>query len=110
MCRPINASKKKRNCQVKIMIVDEHVGIQGNRIVIRCVEFFLFCLNELHDVDAQSWFHSQKANILVDTPAVCNEWADGFECEELLVMLTLSNTSIEIGPFSQPEYPYIRSA
>jgi hypothetical protein len=30
MCRPLNASKKQRNCHVKIMIIDEHIGIQGN--------------------------------------------------------------------------------
>lgn len=30
MCRPINASKKQRNCHVKIMIVDDYIGIQGN--------------------------------------------------------------------------------
>jgi hypothetical protein len=30
MCRPINASKKQRNCHVKIMIIDDHVAIQGN--------------------------------------------------------------------------------
>lgn len=32
--------------------------------------------------DAQSWFHSQEANILVDTPAVCKEWADGIRGEK----------------------------
>jgi len=30
MIRPVNASKKQRNCHVKIMIVDDVVGIQGN--------------------------------------------------------------------------------
>ena len=30
MCRPINASKKQRNCHVKIMIIDDQVAIQGN--------------------------------------------------------------------------------
>jgi len=30
MCRPVNASKKQRNCHVKLMIVDDHVGIMGN--------------------------------------------------------------------------------
>jgi len=65
MCRPINASKKQRNCHVKIMIIDEHVGIQGNG-----------------NQDAQSWFHSQEANILVDTPEVCKEWAEGIRANQ----------------------------
>ncbi|KAF7968391.1 hypothetical protein HWV62_30667 [Athelia sp. TMB] len=65
MCRPINASKKQRNCHVKIMIVDGHVGIQGNG-----------------NQDAQSWFHSQEANILIDSPEVCAEWAAGIKSNQ----------------------------
>ncbi|KZP08421.1 phospholipase D active site motif protein [Athelia psychrophila] len=65
MCRPINASKKQRNCHVKVMIVDDAVGIQGNG-----------------NQDAQSWFHSQEANILIDSPAVCKEWADGIRSNQ----------------------------
>jgi len=47
------------------MIIDEHVGIQGNG-----------------NQDAQSWFHSQEANILVDTPEVCKEWAEGIRANQ----------------------------
>ncbi|KIM79061.1 hypothetical protein PILCRDRAFT_823914 [Piloderma croceum F 1598] len=65
MCRPINASKKQRNCHVKIMIIDDHVGIQGNG-----------------NQDSQSWYHSQEANILIDSPAVCKEWADGIRANQ----------------------------
>ena len=28
--KPIVAKKKKRSCHIKVMIVDEHIGIQGN--------------------------------------------------------------------------------
>ena len=28
-------------------------------------------------VDAQSWYHSQESNIMIDSPAVCKEWTDG---------------------------------
>jgi len=65
MCRPINASKKQRNCHVKIMIIDEYVGIQGNG-----------------NQDSQSWYHSQEANIMIDSPAVCKEWADGIRANQ----------------------------
>jgi len=39
------------------MIVDDAVGVQGNG-----------------NQDSQSWFHSQEANILIDSPGVCQEW------------------------------------
>jgi len=65
MCRPINASKKQRNCHVKIMIIDDHVGIQGNG-----------------NQDSQSWYHSQEANIMIDSPAICKEWADGIRANQ----------------------------
>ncbi|KAF9564436.1 IQ calmodulin-binding motif protein [Agrocybe pediades] len=65
MCRPVNASKKQRNCHVKLMIVDDHVGIMGNG-----------------NQDSQSWYHSQEANIMIDSPAVCKEWADGVRANQ----------------------------
>ena len=30
MSQPIPASQKKRNCHIKLMVVDGHIGIQGN--------------------------------------------------------------------------------
>ncbi|KDR78755.1 hypothetical protein GALMADRAFT_244306 [Galerina marginata CBS 339.88] len=65
MCRPVNASKKQRNCHVKIMIIDDHIGIMGNG-----------------NQDSQSWYHSQEANILIDSPAVCKEWAEGIRTNQ----------------------------
>lgn len=29
--------------------------------------------------DTQSWFHSQEANLLVDSPALCRAWLEGLE-------------------------------
>lgn len=63
--RPINAHMNKRNCHVKLMIVDGEVGIQGNG-----------------NQDAQSWFHSQEINVMIDSPSVCKEWRDGIRRNE----------------------------
>ncbi|KAJ7632146.1 hypothetical protein FB45DRAFT_494404 [Roridomyces roridus] len=57
---PIVAKKKKRSCHVKVMIVDEHIGIQGNG-----------------NQDTQSWFHSQEINVMFDSVTVCKGWIDG---------------------------------
>ncbi|KAJ6547026.1 hypothetical protein B0H19DRAFT_1211731 [Mycena capillaripes] len=57
---PIVAKKKKRSCHVKVMIVDEHIGIQGNG-----------------NQDTQSWYHSQEINVMFDSPTVCKGWIDG---------------------------------
>ncbi|KAG5637636.1 hypothetical protein H0H81_003861 [Sphagnurus paluster] len=65
MRRPVNASKKQRNCHVKLMIIDDHVGIMGNG-----------------NQDSQSWYHSQEANILIDSPVVCKDWANGIRANQ----------------------------
>lgn len=57
---PIVAKFKKRSCHVKVMIVDEHIGIQGNG-----------------NQDTQSWFHSQEINVMFDSQLVCGAWIDG---------------------------------
>src|SRR5271167_686075 len=57
---PIVAKKKKRDCHVKVMIVDEHIGIQGNG-----------------NQDTQSWFHSQEINVMIDSAPICKAWIDG---------------------------------
>jgi hypothetical protein len=41
------------------MIVDEHVGIQGNG-----------------NQDTQSWFHSMEVNIMIDSYEICRDWLD----------------------------------
>lgn len=45
------------------MIVDDQVGIQGNG-----------------NQDGQSWYHSQEANIMIDSKEVCAEWMTGILC------------------------------
>ncbi|KAF7294769.1 hypothetical protein MIND_01014400 [Mycena indigotica] len=57
---PIVAKKKKRSCHVKLMIVDERIGIQGNG-----------------NQDTQSWYHSQEINVMLESPEVCRGWIDG---------------------------------
>lgn len=52
--------KKKRSCHIKVMIVDEHIGIQGNG-----------------NQDTQSWYHSQEINVMFDSALVCKGWIDG---------------------------------
>lgn len=58
--RPLVAKKKLRDCHIKVMIVDEHIGIQGNG-----------------NQDTQSWFHSQEINVMIDSAMVCKGWIDG---------------------------------
>lgn len=57
---PIVAKHKKRCCHIKVMIVDEHIGIQGNG-----------------NQDTQSWYHSQEINVMFDNGPVCKAWIDG---------------------------------
>lgn len=58
--KPIIQEKKKRSCHIKLMIVDEHIGIVGNG-----------------NQDTQSWYHSQEINVMLDSPRVCRAWIDG---------------------------------
>lgn len=58
--RPIVQEKKKRSCHIKLMIVDERIGIQGNG-----------------NQDTQSWFHSQEINVMLESEHVCRAWIDG---------------------------------
>ncbi|GAP92802.1 putative iq calmodulin-binding motif protein [Rosellinia necatrix] len=57
--RPIPAVQKKRSCHIKLMIVDERVGIAGSG-----------------NQDTQSWFHSQEVNLMLDSPEICRAWID----------------------------------
>lgn len=50
----------KRDCHIKLMIVDEHIGIQGSG-----------------NQDTQSWYHSQEVNIMFDSKEVSATWIDG---------------------------------
>ncbi|KAI4121966.1 MAG: hypothetical protein LQ338_006063 [Usnochroma carphineum] len=58
--RPIHNKFKKRSCHIKVMIVDHHIGIQGNG-----------------NQDTQSWFHSQEVNVMIDSAAICAAWEEG---------------------------------
>ncbi|PGH18320.1 hypothetical protein AJ80_04498 [Polytolypa hystricis UAMH7299] len=60
--RPIHKKFNMRSCHIKLMIIDEHIAIQGNA-----------------NLDAQSIFHSQETNILLDSPAICKTWLDGIQ-------------------------------
>ncbi|WWC89702.1 uncharacterized protein L201_004627 [Kwoniella dendrophila CBS 6074] len=62
---PLNAVKKSRNCHIKLMIVDEQIGIQGNG-----------------NQDTQSWFHSQEINILIDSTLIVKEWRKGIDSNQ----------------------------
>jgi len=55
--KPLHNKFKKRSCHIKIMIVDEHIGIQGSG-----------------NQDTQSWYHSQEVNVLIDSELVCKDW------------------------------------
>lgn len=57
---PIHNKFKKRSCHIKLMIVDEHLAIQGSG-----------------NQDTQSWYHSQEVNVMIDSPFVCGKWLEG---------------------------------
>ena len=59
---PIHQSFKQRSCHVKLLIADEHVGIQGSG-----------------NQDTQSWYHSQEINIMLDSEEICRKWREGIE-------------------------------
>lgn len=63
--KPIVQEKKKRSCHIKLMIVDEHIGIVGNG-----------------NQDTQSWFHSQEINVMLDSAVVCRAWIEGLRRNE----------------------------
>ena len=58
--RPLVQALRRRSCHIKLMIVDEHVAIQGSG-----------------NQDTQSWFHSQEVNVMLDSADVCRAWIDG---------------------------------
>lgn len=60
--RPIHNKFKKRSCHIKLLIVDGHIGIQGNG-----------------NQDTQTWFHSQEVNVMLDSDMICKIWMDAIE-------------------------------
>ena len=63
--RPIHNKFKQRSCHIKIMIVDGHIGIQGNG-----------------NQDTQSWYHSQEVNVMIDSELVVGKWIEGIRQNE----------------------------
>src|SRR6185369_5140070 len=59
---PIHHSFKSRSCHVKLLIVDNRVGIQGSG-----------------NQDTQSWYHSEEVNIMIDSQEVCEKWREAIE-------------------------------
>ncbi|GAA5844297.1 hypothetical protein JCM3766R1_002902 [Sporobolomyces carnicolor] len=57
--RPIRAIAKSRNCHIKFLAVDGQCAILGNG-----------------NLDSQSFWHSQEANVLVDNPNIVADWMD----------------------------------
>ncbi|BGP55664.1 hypothetical protein JCM8202v2_003269 [Rhodotorula sphaerocarpa] len=57
--RPLNAVHKSRNCHIKFMSVDGQCAIVGNG-----------------NLDSQSFWHSQEANVMVDNPQLVADWMD----------------------------------
>ena len=57
---PIIQEKHRRACHIKLMIVDERIGIMGNG-----------------NQDTQSWYHSQEINVVLESAEVCRAWIDG---------------------------------
>ncbi|GAA6034084.1 hypothetical protein JCM8097_000685 [Rhodosporidiobolus ruineniae] len=57
--RPLNAIHKSRNCHIKFLAVDNQCAVVGNG-----------------NMDSQSFWHSQEANVLVDSPQIVADWMD----------------------------------
>ncbi|CAF0762736.1 unnamed protein product [Adineta steineri] len=57
--RPLHFLQRKRNCHIKFMSIDGQVAIMGNA-----------------NMDSLSWFHSQEANTMIDSPMIVKEWMD----------------------------------
>ncbi|CAP80819.1 Pc12g11920 [Penicillium rubens Wisconsin 54-1255] len=71
--RPIHNSFKKRSCHIKLMIVDEQIGIQGERYTL---SKYLTISPGNGNLDTQSFFHSQEVNVLIDSRLVCRAWTE----------------------------------
>lgn len=59
---PIHHSFQLRSSHIKLLIVDDAVGIQGSG-----------------NQDTQSWCHSQELNIMVDSREICQKWREGID-------------------------------
>ena len=59
---PLHHNSKARSCHIKLLIADDHIGIQGSG-----------------NQDTQSWYHSQEINVMIDSQEVCTKWREGIE-------------------------------
>lgn len=84
---PIHNKFKKRSCHVKLLIVDEHIGIQGNG-----------------NQDTQSWFHSQEINMMIDSAMVCKIWREGIDRNQnTLIYGAVAKDGEDAGCWHHPE-------
>lgn len=56
---PIHNKFKQRSAHIKLMMIDGHIGIQGNG-----------------NQDTQSWYHSQEVNVMIDSELVVGKWME----------------------------------
>ncbi|KAI0801970.1 hypothetical protein BC629DRAFT_1591626 [Irpex lacteus] len=73
--QPVDAAAKGRNCHVKFCCIDEQVVIAGNG-----------------NQDTQSWYHSQEANVMVDSPQLARDW---------LTALNINQNTAQYGPVDE---------
>jgi phosphatidylserine/phosphatidylglycerophosphate/cardiolipin synthase-like enzyme len=63
--RPHNAIFKSRNCHIKFLAVDGQCAVVGNG-----------------NMDSQSFWHSQEANVLIDSPQIVADWMDQLQTNQ----------------------------
>ncbi|ORY33680.1 hypothetical protein BCR39DRAFT_563820 [Naematelia encephala] len=90
---PLNAKDKAD--MTMFLVVDSHIGIQGNG-----------------NQDAQSWFHSQEINVLLDSTIICQEWREAIDSNQNTVYYGLVDSKDGVWRDSQgkelpgvPHYP-----
>jgi phosphatidylserine/phosphatidylglycerophosphate/cardiolipin synthase-like enzyme len=66
---PIHHSFPARACHLKLLIVDETVGVQGSG-----------------NQDTQSWCHSQELNVMIDSHEICGKWREAIERNQRTAM------------------------
>jgi hypothetical protein len=71
------------------MIVDEHIGIQGNG-----------------NQDTQSWYHSMEVNIMLDSAEICKSWLDAIARNQSAYSSSLYNA---LAYQMLCRHPFIRS-
>lgn len=85
--RPIHNKFKQRSCHIKLMIVDGHIGIQGNG-----------------NQDTQSWYHSQEVNVMIDSELVVSKWAEGIrQNQNTHVFGKVGKEGLDAGCWKDPE-------